>query len=66
MGFEFLLRLNTCLKYAQSVDSVTKANQNPLTFNIQLSDVIPFPIPIPVNIKYLSSDTCTDTVDSKN
>ena len=25
-----------------------------------------FPIPIPVNIKYLSSDTCTDTVDSKN
>ena len=46
-------------RYAHIVDTVTKANQNPLTFNIQLSDVIPFPIPIPVNIKYLSSDTCT-------
>ena len=66
LNTECLLRLNSCLKYAQSVDSVTKANQNPLTFNIQLSDVIPFPIPIPVNIKYLSSDTCTDTVYSKN
>ena len=40
---------------------VTKANQNPLTFDIQFTDVIPFPIP--VNIKYLSSDTCTDNVD---